>query len=397
MNQRNKGLDLIRAVAIACVLACHFVGNYTNGRRALIFPLGALGVELFFVLSGFLIGGILIGELNSDGALTPGAIGHFWFRRWARTLPNYVLFLCVAALLWHCPSPWRFLTFTENLWGRRPEFFTVAWSLAVEEWFYFLLPLLALALTALFHNGRRGLRASVIFMLAAPMILRIAVAPGRLWDSQVRCVVALRLDAVMYGVALALLSRHSPRQFLGLARSQVAVVGALLTLAAYVWVTLRYASNASGDFIATRADCFIFCAFDAGCALMLPWITTVKNMPRTIGITTYYASIWSYSAYLCHPAVLWTLDKVAGRPRSHLQAIIWMLLALALTMLVSALVYQFFERQILRLRDAVSESGTRRASPKSTLTSLPAHPHEPFSRESYDAAPHAIEPSLLRS
>src|SRR5688572_4697894 len=89
---RKIGLDLPRALAITLVLVSHFV------KRCEI--LGFYGVELFFALSGFLIGGILYRDLAASPGWTFPRVKHFWFRRWWRTLPNYYLFLIIA-LIFH--------------------------------------------------------------------------------------------------------------------------------------------------------------------------------------------------------------------------------------------------------------------------------------------------------
>ena len=86
--RRNYGLDLIRSLAICLVLFAHF----TTKAPAC----GVLGVELFFVLSGFLIGGILYQTLRNQDPIHFRDIWLFWKRRWMRTLPNYYLFLAVA-------------------------------------------------------------------------------------------------------------------------------------------------------------------------------------------------------------------------------------------------------------------------------------------------------------
>lgn len=107
MHARNIGLDLPRAAAITLVVASHYVSHYPL--------LGVYGVELFFALSGFLIGGILYRELAAPGDWTLPRVKRFWLRRWYRTLPNYYLFLGVA-VVFHAfygglPSPGGFLPY----------------------------------------------------------------------------------------------------------------------------------------------------------------------------------------------------------------------------------------------------------------------------------------------
>ena len=94
-RQRIFGLDLLRAIAIGLVLLCHitpfFVFPLAPGWFAEVSALASLGVDLFFVLSGFLIGGILLRDLDRGASFR--SLVAFWSRRWWRTLPNYYLFL----------------------------------------------------------------------------------------------------------------------------------------------------------------------------------------------------------------------------------------------------------------------------------------------------------------
>ncbi len=143
MVDRIPGLDLLRAAAIAIVMLYH-VTSY-GPRLPDVVEFGYMGVDLFFVLSGFLIGGQLLQPYAEGRA--PRWSG-FFVRRAFRVLPAY---LVVVALYFAFPgvreSPniqplWQFLTFTQNIF---PDYFRAralshAWSLCIEEHFYLLLP-----------------------------------------------------------------------------------------------------------------------------------------------------------------------------------------------------------------------------------------------------------------
>lgn len=98
--RRNFGLDIYRSIAILMVLACHSFGFFYNGwfnATPLIWALG-LGVEVFFALSGFLIGGILIRDIveQPQPVSAPRRLFAFYIRRWLRTLPLYYLLVIVS-------------------------------------------------------------------------------------------------------------------------------------------------------------------------------------------------------------------------------------------------------------------------------------------------------------
>lgn len=222
MKNRIAGLDLFRSVAILTVVVGH--GKPILASVGSAFPYASLpdGVEMFFVLSGFLIGQVLMsGEWRSWGEFM-----RFWERRWRRTLPNYYLFLGLNLLL----SVWlilptrvayfdlSFLVFGQNLWGGFVGFYWESWSLSVEEWFYLLFPLLLWVLP----SGRWGKLGAILIFLLVPMGLRYWKAMGYLegisgevWDVEFRKVVLLRLDAIGFGVLVAWLKYYYGNIFVG--------------------------------------------------------------------------------------------------------------------------------------------------------------------------------------
>lgn len=159
-TERIFGLDLLRAIAIICVLIAHTTFIISEKLdNAFTYEFGFLGVEFFFVLSGFLIGGILIKLTTSEGGLSFEKIKSFWIRRWFRTLPNYYLifvFSSINEVLYrhHYDSHFlTFLIFSQNFTSPPPPFFNVSWSLSIEEWFYVTFPILMLS----FHYLQKNL------------------------------------------------------------------------------------------------------------------------------------------------------------------------------------------------------------------------------------------------
>ena len=131
------------------------------------------GVELFFALSGFLIGRLLIAL--AEGGVTPRRVGRFWARRWLRTLPlDYVVWLAMSWRfgLWH----WRDLLFLQNFYPEQNQVLVVSWSLVMEEFFYLLFPLFLLAATL--AARRRAIGAWGVLAVAVAEI--VACNTGRL-------------------------------------------------------------------------------------------------------------------------------------------------------------------------------------------------------------------------
>ena len=163
LSKRIPELDGIRGLAISLVIAFHFFGgadpHFGFWLRHILgaLAIGWSGVDLFFVLSGFLIGGILL-----DARTKPHYFRAFYMRRVFRILPVYYLWtllygVLLLAVLWRAPGriplsshdlyqvPLHLL-FLQNVWITRPflasVWFVVTWSLAVEEQFYLLAPVL---------------------------------------------------------------------------------------------------------------------------------------------------------------------------------------------------------------------------------------------------------------
>jgi peptidoglycan/LPS O-acetylase OafA/YrhL len=150
MDKKNRsfGLDIVRFWAIVLVMINHsgpFL-PYFKSKWHIEFFSGFLGVELFFCLSGFLIGTILLKVVDS-GHAGPKELLSFWVKRWFRTIPIYwfCLLLYVACFLYFKYPEFGsidgthllgYFVFIQNLFYYHPHFFEVSWSLCIEEWFY---------------------------------------------------------------------------------------------------------------------------------------------------------------------------------------------------------------------------------------------------------------------
>jgi peptidoglycan/LPS O-acetylase OafA/YrhL len=216
---RLPGLDLLRAIAIAWVMLYHASNFGLASHDSWVIRFGWLGVDLFFVLSGFLIAGQL---------LRPWARGlrpdypRFFARRLLRTLPAY---LAIVALYFLVPAVrdrdviqplWKFLTFTQNF-GLSPnpsKALSQAWSLCVEEQFYLVFPVVV-ALLALRPSAAKVV-ASVIGVLALGMVLRgwfwlHDVASGGSYMTLIYYPTWTRLDGLLAGIVAAAIQTFRPR------------------------------------------------------------------------------------------------------------------------------------------------------------------------------------------
>lgn len=169
---RIPSLDGLRALSISLVLVGHLAGTRHFPVSAAVgnyWALGEFGVRVFFVISGFLITGILLDEQQRSGRIS---LRRFYFRRTLRIFPPYLALLAAifaAAAFGRvrlAPHDVAYtLTYSSNYYSGRSWFVGHTWSLAVEEQFYLLWP--AVLLLA---GRRKGLIAAALFMLACPVI-----------------------------------------------------------------------------------------------------------------------------------------------------------------------------------------------------------------------------------
>ncbi len=258
-RRRVFGLDCLRALAILSVLFAHGFGLLYPQMPAwfgLLGHGGFYGVELFFVLSGFLIGRILI-RYDSDLG-NPGTVGVFYIRRWFRTLPLFWLFVVLNVLLEfqvkdHPVSLGEVLEhgfFLRTFATYHPVFFPESWSLAIEEWFYLLFP------AAIWLGLRFQRRFAPVFLTVAAAFFLFstigrmisAYGPDASWAQWQRVIVIYRFDGLMIGVFAGWISLRWPEFWQARPRLSAAI-GCPLALRALL---LRYGDGGTGNSFSDR-------------------------------------------------------------------------------------------------------------------------------------------------
>lgn len=344
-TQRSFGLDLMRAVAICLVLVAHFAKTAET--------LGFWGVELFFVLSGFLIGQILWRNFNKAEHWGVKHVVNFWSRRWWRTIPNYYLFL-VIMLLFNLyvrpPLPSlaelsNFLWFGQNLLSRNHGFYGVSWSLCVEEWFYLLFPIF------LFLFSKAGLKRKqsfivtfMVFFLAAILLRYYLFSQG---VDSIRTITLARLDAICYGVAVAYISSVyvlTYKMKLGLFLIGIC---ALVTSA-----IVTYVNNVPFETLSN--DQLMLLVVPLSASLLLPFSLLLERpVGRLLPLTDFIEklSLWSYSIYLSHIPILFSVYALMDGLRGSIYGnLVSKLVGLALTIFLSGLIFRAFEYPITKMR-----------------------------------------------
>ena len=218
---RTFGLDIMRAVGILMVMEEHSFHLIADFVPAGYLPIPYMDkINFFFVLSGFLIGNIIMNLYNREKFGTRDVV-IFWIRRWVRTVPLYLLVITGLVILRYSFThvgfifPWREFVFFQNFYYPETDpyyFYPEGWSLAVEEWFYFLVPAIIFICHLLFSKiiSKKQLLISVIVsIIIASTSLRLYRAlhtPDMdiyTWNIWFYKIVLLRLDTIMFGFLAA--------------------------------------------------------------------------------------------------------------------------------------------------------------------------------------------------
>ena len=313
---RLRGLDLLRAAAILLVLMSHYMGFVSHAPTfGVVGKVGWAGVDLFFVLSGYLIGNQLLAPAARG---EPLSLKTFFVRRLLRTLPNYYV---VLAVYWLFPGPplggsgmaepWRFLTFTQNFGLAYGQTFTHSWSLCIEEQFYLLLPLVVLALARIGFPARLawGLLAGGIVAGMAARAAAYALHGHDAFAAEVYYSSFCRADELLPGVAIALLRNFHPHAFARLLRHANALCAAGLALSVGILTCIHLdwpatsVTSAFGFSLLAIAFALLTCA-----ALSPACILNRIDLPGASQL-----ALWSYAVYLVHKPVFMALRPHIGR------------------------------------------------------------------------------------
>jgi peptidoglycan/LPS O-acetylase OafA/YrhL len=362
-SARNFGLDIVRSMAISLVLAAHsllfFFPFYFESLREFFGIFGMFGVEIFFVLSGFLIGQLIVKEVLRP----PSARGlaHFWVRRWFRTLPPYFLVLGLRRLVGY-PLHWKMFVFLQNFDPAVAASFPISWSLAIEEWFYLLTPLILLIAAFAVRTWSPKaffLVCSAIGVAALAGRVAYVVVANPSWDPGVRQHIFLRMDSLMIGVLLGGLRAYRRDSYDRLAKHRrlLALLGTAGIAAAAVWLFVAIERFSLNDSFLMRTVYFDW--FSLSVALLMVGLesSTAVNtrwaMRKWAGAVRF-VSLSSYSLYLIHLSAFAPFQILNAQTRTPSFARLWALGALGTSLVLGGAMYRWFEKPVLRLRDRLT-------------------------------------------
>ncbi len=355
LPNRNFGLDVMRSIGVFMVLAghsVHFFESYTP-KVHVISHFVINGVELFFALSGFLIGRMLMKQFSKPDVTVGHELFVFLKRRWYKTLPVYFIALFINFVFayfvtgYHRDFNWSFLFFLQNLNSAEFWFFPVSYSLAIEEWFYLLFPLVFIVLIQLFRSSDRNklLIAATVVFIAGSVVARsykFLYTDYAMWDPGFRKVLTMRLDACVYGIILSVVFSFAHDAIKRL-QFVLLFIGAALYIAC-IFVRIQFPES---YFYHVLYFTFIPLAF----TFALPFFYFIRTPGNFTHRLFTQISLIAFAFYLLHLSPLMDLFLLLPNGE-HLFRDICVLVAYVITTaLTSILWYKYIELPFTNLRD----------------------------------------------
>jgi len=365
VNSQNRifGLDVLRAAAILMVVCSHVLWIYPKSDNFiyLLFELfGFWGVELFFVLSGFLIGSILYKTFVNEN-FTLKSVFHFLKRRWFRTLPNYYLVLLLNILIafflgFSIENIGSYFFFLQNFSSKSPDFFPDSWSLSIEEFTYLLLPfsLFIIGLTKVKNKSKLFLLvilALILFFWTNKFYYHFHHTISNLseWNLNLKSVLIYRIDAVLIGVLAAWAYFNYSGIWIKF-KSLFALIGfGILFFLMFGIIPFNLTIEQNPFFWNVLYLPITSVAF----AFLLPFFSEWKSFLNPLSNPVELISKISYSVYLLHYSIILQLLKffMDTSQMSITERHFFTLIYLTITFLLSYILYRFYEKPIMNWRD----------------------------------------------
>lgn len=344
---RNPTIDVFRAAAILMVVLYHF--DYT-------IYMGSMGVDLFFVISGFLVGGLLLKDYDAGSRIN---FATFFLKRGFKIWPSYYFFLLLGGIIGYAlfvdsqpelmPSNWfKYIFFYKNYITDNEWIFGHAWSLCVEEHFYIILPLIFLVIQR--YGNFKSLVISLTTLILIGNISKVLTF--YLSESQETYFATHnRLDALAWGVLLKLWITSN--DFVERYRYKLITffITAILFL---ILIKLYFVAPEFFKKVVFRATVPVFFAI-----LIASLYYVDLSFLKPLRLIAYY----SYNWYLWHPIVAVLVSKYLGT------GTIGLAIYLAVSFLMAVIFTAYIEQPFLKLRQRVFPTKALSAKPVTAAAS----------------------------
>jgi peptidoglycan/LPS O-acetylase OafA/YrhL len=360
MKEKFYGLDHLRTLAIVSVVLFHYpkLSNSKPDWLVNASQFGWTGVDLFFVLSGFLISSQLFKQINENNRFS---FKQFFLKRIFRILPAYFTIVAIYFSVpffrekESLPPLWKFLTFTQNFGLNKTNFgtFSHAWSLCVEEYFYLLFPLLLIFLLSvkLFRKSYFLLIALLLFGFAVRYYcytyLYLPEINSKeyemIWHKYIYYPTYTRLDCLLAGVSIAALYVFMPNFW-----NKISKYGNSFFMLSLIILTLSF--FISKDRTSFNATIWGFPLIALGFGLMvISAISPTSFLFKWRSKTTTFIAMLSYAIYLSHKGLIHiTNDLLSG---FNLNGNLILIVSLIASTIGAILLNKIVEKPFLNLRN----------------------------------------------
>lgn len=348
-KNRIYGLDLMRSLAMICVVLTHSGYRLFMGTRY-----GIVAVESFFVVSGFLIGGILIRDFKEE--VNFKNVSNFWKKRWFRTLPLYYAVLLLKFIFIDHSIGLNILyyfTFLQsNFYGI--QYLPVSWTLVVEEWFYLLMPLFFIVF---FRHGIKPKNfyiLIVLFVIADTLlryvwVLKTNYAYGAMVGNFV-----FRMDSNLIGVGLAGIRAFHPDIFKKMATLKLFIPAMLAIILLFALFSIDGGGTNDVSTQAIWVRTLWFSLIGVLFALIIPffyhyhWFAPKEGKQYVRWVITWI-SLLSYPIYLVHAEIYQVLDNLFPI-LTEIHHVFRFIIENIIVVLLALILYHFIDKPVLNFR-----------------------------------------------
>lgn len=354
-KKRNIDLDFLRGVAILSVIGLHIELPPTHYAVLALFmdpfkQMGGRGVDLFFVLSGFLVGGLLFKEYRDTGSINGG---RFLIRRAFKIWPAYYVFVLFNAVAGHHPRSTFLTANLLHLQNYLGSSLAQTWSLAIEEHFYLFLSLFLMWAARKKFTAARILQCLAVMCLIAFLLRSNDALHGR-WTAALNYTED-RMDSLFYGVMLATLFWLLPARFEALTRRKWPLIAA--TAAVFV---LMYWLPAHPLFDQTIGYTLVALGMAAFVCLMYRYGPAINHwLPYRV---IAWIGLYSYGIYLWHSVMREPARMLLARLQITSDPVGWIVsfvFQVGLSIGLGYAMSRIVEFPFLYLRDRVFPAKTR--------------------------------------
>jgi len=362
-NSRLAGLDTLRALAILLVLMYHYEVVVSHRPTfGFLTEIGWAGVDLFFVLSGYLIGNQIFSALARGEGFS---LKVFFARRLLRTLPNYYFILATYFIFpsvlggTSTASIWRFLSFTQNIGLHYGETFSHSWSLCIEEQFYLILPVAALLIASFSKSKRIGWSVLLAGVIAGMLVRAWAwmnfghnAINALDFSEHIYYSSFARFDELLPGVAIAMLKNFHGKLYAKiLSKGNLLLIVGAIAMAAAAYLFLNY-YQIEGYGFTFGMTTFGYTLLPISFALLTLSALSPNSWLNRIRIPgTEKLALWSYAIYLAHKPIFKLAIEPLTRANIDVNAPAGIAIIMVAGMVGGWVLYRLVERPFMVLRD----------------------------------------------